>query len=158
VLSKKPSQVHPADRLILEVAHMCKLVLGSSTAIHIDHILPHFLKPDIIICLDENNTPVEPEPILSKIPVGTLKPAPTEPDNLKWIAVVLATRNQMITDSNEYVGPIMTKVRQLRKFGYDPIVVPFNHWINLQTLEAKQNYLRKTLPISADSKLSSKAI
>lgn len=97
--------------------------MKANTPIAVEQVLPHYVKPDIILCFDDENNPVDPLPILSKTKGGFIKYIPDEAKHLKWLALLLATQNQIIKGTDKYVGPLNTKFRQLEKIGYAPIIV-----------------------------------
>lgn len=45
------------------------------------------------------------------------------PDLGKWFVIMLLGRNSVTLFSNEYTGLTLCKVRQLKKLGYEPIMV-----------------------------------
>lgn len=45
------------------------------------------------------------------------------PELGKWFAVLILVRNSVLYYSNEYNGLTMCKIRQLKKLGYEPILV-----------------------------------
>ena len=91
-------------------------------AAYLQRILPHFTQTDVILCLDENNNAIPPEPILNKINTH-IKRVPEEFKNQKWIAMILATETLLIRGTNEFSGNLSAKIRHLEKVGYVPVVV-----------------------------------
>ncbi|XP_043278377.1 FAST kinase domain-containing protein 5, mitochondrial isoform X2 [Venturia canescens] len=134
-----------SDKFTREVVHMCKFAVKAGTPISIEQVLPQYVKPDIILCFDEANNPVDPQPILSKTDQGYIKYVPDEGKHLKWIAVNLATQNQIIKGDNKVVGPLNCKMKQLQKIGYTTIMININDWHDLLTLEHKSEYIREKL-------------
>lgn len=96
-------------------------LLGEN-AVTFEHILPHFMKADMVIALDDNNKPLPVRDILPNhmgikyIPEGYKK-------NVKWFVIIAGTNYTCIMDTCTSVGYFSTKIRQLRRIGYIPILV-----------------------------------
>lgn len=79
------------------------------------------LLPDILFCTDANGRPVIiPEP-MRKIKVFNEFKKP--PKLGKWFVIMILTRNSTLLHSNEHNGLTACKIRQLKKLGYEPILV-----------------------------------
>ncbi|XP_033211557.1 FAST kinase domain-containing protein 5, mitochondrial-like isoform X2 [Belonocnema kinseyi] len=110
----------------------------------LNKILPHFSQTDIILCLDEDNNTIPPKPILRDIN-SHIKRVPEEFKNRKWIAIIFATETLLIRGTNQFTGNLCAKIRQLKKVGYVPIVVPYVEWKILYTDLKKYEYLRQKI-------------
>lgn len=85
------------------------------------HYLLPFLFLDILFCIGSDGKPVIiPEKMKNKIVFNDFdKP----PELGKWFAMMIFSRNSVLFNSNEYTGLTSCKIRQLKKIGYEPIVV-----------------------------------
>ncbi|XP_019872649.1 FAST kinase domain-containing protein 5, mitochondrial [Aethina tumida] len=132
-----------ADQLILDTIDTITEYVGDKRYLYIEHVLPHFSKADVILCKD-NTTNKFVEPIgFTNYVFGDIM-VPHKDDNLKWYAVVIAGWNNTIRDTNFPVGQIVTKMRQLEKIGYTPILVIWSEFIDLNK-EQKLYYIRNKL-------------
>lgn len=114
-----------ADQLILDTVDTITEYIGDKRYLYIEHVLPHFSKADVILCKD-NTTNKFVEPIgFTNYVFGDIM-VPHKDNNLKWYAVVIAGWNNTIRDTNFPVGQIVTKIRQLEKIGYTPILVRYS--------------------------------
>ena len=97
----------------------------SKDAACVYRILPHFTNRDIILCLDEQNNAIPPDLILNQIDTP-IKRIPEEYRNRqKWIAIIFATQTHFARTTHQFTGILHAKVRQLRKVGFEPIVVSY---------------------------------
>lgn len=86
----------------------------------INCLIIHFFQ-DILFCIGTDGKPVSiPESIKKKTVFHDFK---KPPELGKWFAVMILVRNSVLYYSNEYNGLTMCKIRQLKKLGYEPIVV-----------------------------------
>lgn len=76
---------------------------------------------DIIICNDEAGSPKPVSDIFSKSEFGKIHKLPDTVN--KWIVLVVAPRNAIITGRNVPTGPYHKKILELRKLGYYPTLV-----------------------------------
>ncbi|GLV35764.1 uncharacterized protein CBL_01085 [Carabus blaptoides fortunei] len=132
-----------ADKLMLDVKETLEVVLGQSEFLHIDYILPHYQKPDIIICKDKEGHPVDVKQHFCQYTTGNIKKPSTTKD-YKWFAIVIGSWNMNIRSTTTPVGTLNTKLRQLKKIGYQPTVVFWWEFMQLSRAE-KENYMRSKL-------------
>ncbi|XP_046738551.1 FAST kinase domain-containing protein 5, mitochondrial-like [Diprion similis] len=131
------------DYLKLDVIRVCEEYLGSKEMLHVDHVLPQYCHPDIIVCLDAMKRPIPISSMLSGIPLGTVKRAPRiDVYGTKWLAVVIGTRNAVAKNTNRVLGHFRAKFRQLEHIGYDPVLIHWQDWILLKNDEQKFKYLQ----------------
>lgn len=98
--------------------------LGSKGVVHVDHVLPQYQHPDVIICFDNSNNPIPLSSTLSKIPFGSVKyPPKLTPEDIKWLALIMGSNNSYARNTNRLLGHISAKYRQLEHIGYTPHVV-----------------------------------
>nr|XP_046471742.1 FAST kinase domain-containing protein 5, mitochondrial-like isoform X1 [Neodiprion pinetum] len=139
----KGLQLNFSDYLMLDVIRICEEYLGSKKMVHVDHVLPQYYHPDIIVCLDDKKRPVPISSVLSKIPFGSVKRAPKiDADGTKWLAVVIGTRNALAKNTNRVLGHFCAKQRQLEYIGYDPFLIFWQDWSQLKNDEQKFKYLQ----------------
>jgi len=78
---------------------------------------------DILFCINTNGKPVPiPETIKNRTVLSDFK---KPPELGKWFAITALVRNSVLYYSNEYNGLTLCKIRQLKKLGYEPILVRF---------------------------------
>ncbi|XP_057318256.1 FAST kinase domain-containing protein 5, mitochondrial [Microplitis mediator] len=147
-------KVQSYQKFIFEFVSLLKEVIGSKDFL-VEQTLPHFQRADIIMCIDDQNNIVSPASYFPKSEVGSIKYAPKEPVNLKWLAIVLASSNHTFRNTNDPCGTMQAKLRQLRRIGYTPVMVPYNTWYGkLKSLDAKKNYIRECLLQHGVNKIS----
>lgn len=132
-----------------QIIAICEQLLKPTFPIHIEKILPHFFCEDIVICLDEKNNLINPEPILSAIKPGLVKAVPQEARKYKWLVLILCSRNILMKGTNEPSGILSTKCRQLKSLGYTPIVVSYQTWYEAKNEEnceqIREDYIKTLL-------------
>lgn len=76
---------------------------------------------DILFCIGEDGKPVTIPEVLKENTIlhDFKKPAGVG----KWFAVIFLVKNSVIYYSNEYNGLTSCKIRQIKKLGYEPILV-----------------------------------
>lgn len=78
---------------------------------------------DILFCINTNGKPVPiPERIKNRTVLSDFK---KPPELGKWFAITALVRNSVLYYTNEYNGLTLCKIRQLKKLGYEPILVRF---------------------------------
>ncbi|XP_012250746.2 FAST kinase domain-containing protein 5, mitochondrial-like [Athalia rosae] len=126
-----------------DVIRICEAYLGSRDMLHVDHILPQYGRADIIICLDEANTPVPIGSIFSELPVGNVKhPPKIDINGAKWLALIIGTIHSYALDTDRPLGHICAKRRQLEHIGYEPTVIFWQDWMSLENDMDKFKYLQ----------------
>lgn len=116
------------------------------------HVLPHYQRPDIIYCFDENGKSVTekvledfPKPYSGKIIfkeslLSQHDELAVKANKLKMIAVVLGGWNFYLRDSRKPTGGLRLKIEQLELVGYKTVLIHFEDWVN-QPLEAKEKLI-----------------
>ncbi|KOC59256.1 FAST kinase domain-containing protein 5 [Habropoda laboriosa] len=117
--------VHRKDNRIKlrnEVVFLCKNKLGIN--VYIDYILPHHSHRHIVLGLDENNKCIDVEPILSKMPLGTIKYVNSdELKKIKWKVLYIYPALAKIHGYDGYNGNLCKRVSHIRTVGYTPLPV-----------------------------------
>ncbi|KAK2581967.1 hypothetical protein KPH14_002407 [Odynerus spinipes] len=131
------------NKMYNEIVYVLKEYMGSDVNLYIGKLLPHFLQNDIVIGIDKYGNFISAEPILSQLCEFTIKRVDdTFPENVKWIAFVIIHYNHRIKGTNEPIGIIKAKVRQLKRIGYSPILITDDDWSRSMVLEEKGKYLK----------------
>jgi hypothetical protein len=116
------------------------------------HLLPHYQRPDIICCFDENGKPVTneiidcfPKPYSGKVLTKEFilsrhETFASQTDKLRMVAVVLGGWNFYIRDSRKPTGGLKLKIEQLELIGYKTVLVHFEDWLN-QPREATEKLI-----------------
>lgn len=110
------------QRFTLEFVQLLKEVLGSKEIVVLQ-VLPHLQRSEVLMCIDKENKIVPAAPYFQKIDYSSIKYAPKEPADCRWLAFILASHNHLFRGTTEPCGTLEAKIRQLKKIGYHPIVV-----------------------------------
>lgn len=103
---------------------MLQEIFNNTSDITLCRPLPHYAPKDIVICLDEQNQLVPSEKLLHSFGPNEFKRVDKETEkNTKWIALVIASHNLVIRDTELPVGILAMKLRQLSIIGYTPVMV-----------------------------------
>lgn len=108
----------------------------------LSHILPHYERPDMIYCFDENGKSITPEiqkafgdpniytgTIYSKdLILERLPELADRKDKLKFVAVVVGSWNLFLRNSDIPVGLLRMKLEQLEMIGWKTVLVPYSDW------------------------------
>lgn len=128
-----------ADKLILDVIEHTRHIVGGSKHMHVEHVLPHFPKADIILCKDiQTGKFVEPAGFENYIFGDVMYPHNTK--DFKWYAVVIVGWNNTVRNTVKPVGLINFKTRHLKVVGYNPVLVIWNEYMKLPRNE-KLSYI-----------------
>ncbi|XP_046738550.1 FAST kinase domain-containing protein 5, mitochondrial-like [Diprion similis] len=129
--------------VILDVIRVCEKYLGSKKMFHVDHVLPQYCHPDIIVCLDAKKRPIPISSMLSQIPFGSVKRVPRiGADDTKWLALVVTPPNVFAGNTNRLLRDFHAKKRQLKHIGYDPVWITLRNWQRLENDKQKFEYLQ----------------
>lgn len=138
-----------SDILLLDVKEFLHRQFGPNT---LCHVLPHYQRPDIVYCFDENGKSITEEiaecfppnyrgVILSKEKLIAQKPELADKvNNSKMIAVILGGWNLYLRDTDIPTGGLRQKLEQLEIIGYTPVLIHWNMWLK-QTSDAKEQFL-----------------
>lgn len=138
-----------SDTLLLDMKDFLHRQFGPNT---LCHILPHYQRPDIVYCFDENGKSITEEiaecfppnyrgVILSKENLIAQKPELADKVNKsKMIAVILGGWNLYLRDTDVPTGGLRQKLEQLEIIGYTPVLIHWNMWLK-QTSDAKEQFL-----------------
>lgn len=101
-------------------------MFNNTSDIIIDQPLPQYIIPDVILCLNEQNQLVPVKDHLSKYEKKEIKWMRKEDlNNNKLIALIMGHHGVLINGTNLPIGHLASKMRQLVKIGYKPIMVSF---------------------------------
>lgn len=124
VPERQKKNMTASDRLFFDTYDAVAELLGGETYLSNQYILPHFHRADIICCFDEKlNKFVQPKGF-DKYSLSDIK-YPEKCQGLRWIAIVPLGVNSCVRVAPEELGNIKMKTRQLRKIGYEPVLVSF---------------------------------
>ncbi|KAL1451779.1 hypothetical protein WDU94_006125 [Cyamophila willieti] len=146
------NKVVKSDELGITVINKLAQLLGGKEYVHQAYVLPHFIRPDIIFCVKDGKPVPIPEGMTDLV---YMNPTPAMPSG-KWYAIVLMSFSQVVKNTqNQYKGNFMCKNRQLKKLGYEPIVITAFEWKD-ETEQAREKILRGKLGFlrSEDSAVS----
>ncbi|KAF2900424.1 hypothetical protein ILUMI_05763 [Ignelater luminosus] len=130
-----------ADKFYLTVQDTVAKIVHGPENIHTDHILPNFVKSDIIICLNKDGNFIQPSGFEDYI-LGDVMQAPN-PD-LRWYAIIPVNWNNVIRNTTEPLGLIKMKCRLLKAVGYEPIMIIWSEFQKLQEKE-KIEYIKNKI-------------
>lgn len=93
---------------------------------HIDYILPYSGQQFIVLGFDNYNNSVEIEPILSAMPMYSIKKVDSvELKTIHWIVLFMLSTSTKVFGHNGYIGHVHRELRHLKTIGYTPILVIF---------------------------------
>lgn len=118
-----------------------KLLVGGAKYILSAHLLPHFPKPDIVICRHKDGHFIEPNGFHNYI-LGDIMYALKQP-NIDWFSIVVVGWNNVIRGSSLPMGQTLMKQRHLKLIGYKPVLVIWNEYMKLSKNEKIGYILRK---------------
>ncbi|KAK9745220.1 RAP domain [Popillia japonica] len=128
-----------ATKSILDVIDTLIRIVGSKELLYIGHVLPHYAKSDIILCLDkETNKFTEPS-ALNAYELHQIK-YPKDCDKFKWYCFVVLGLNLITRNTFQPLGTSNMKRRHLKAIGYEPILIMWNEYNFLQP-EEKIDYI-----------------
>ncbi|CAL7937076.1 unnamed protein product [Xylocopa violacea] len=131
-------------KLKTEIIHICKNKLGINVCI--DYILPYCLFKEMVIGIDKDNNPVDIEPILSAMPMGSIKHVTKDKlEGIKLKILLILTANLNIIGHNGYIGFVYRRYRHLKAIGYTPIPFLEQEWNSFSQEQEKENYLRRLI-------------
>ncbi|CAK9819711.1 FAST kinase domain-containing protein 5, mitochondrial [Anthophora plagiata] len=105
-----------------EIVFLCKNNLGIDP--YVDYILPNHSQRYIILGLDENGKCIDVEPILSKMPLGTIKYVNSdEMKKIKWKILFIIPTLARIQGHNSIHGNMRKNIKHLITIGYTPLLV-----------------------------------
>lgn len=123
-------RIAAGDKLLFNIADTLETVLGGKEYKDIIHVCPHFIRPDILFCKDKQGNFVK----IGKIEKPNIDDILYPRDDNQWFAVIAASWNSYIRGTLLPTGILATKIRQLKKIGYTPIMVKtFLYYLKLQT-------------------------
>ncbi|GJQ85365.1 hypothetical protein Trydic_g10139 [Trypoxylus dichotomus] len=128
-----------SNKMIFDVIEIITRIVGDQKYLYIGHILPHYTKSDIVLCLDKTtNAFVEPL-ALKNYKLHEIK-YPTDLEKYKWYCFVVVGNNLTARNTTNPLGILNMKQRHLRTIGYDPILVTWNQY-NWLEMEEKVDYI-----------------
>ena len=147
------------DQLLLDVKESMEKIWGENV---LTHILPHYQRPDIIYCFDDNHKSVTPKildcfpphyqgEILSKEYLLSQKEELADMKKHQLIAVVVGGWNFFIRDTNIPTGVLRMKIEQLELIGYKTILVCWSEWASM-SVSQKKEYLEEAVHMALTKK------
>jgi len=134
----QPYKLTHSDHLLLNLKEYFEQKYGFNT---LRLVLPHYQKPDIVHCFDENGKSVTNK-IIDCLPTtlydGTIltkeyifsqnKELADNADKYKLVAVVVGGWNLYIRGTKTPTGGLRMKLEQLEKIGYRTVLVHWHDW------------------------------
>ncbi|KAJ9588112.1 hypothetical protein L9F63_018521 [Diploptera punctata] len=136
-------KLNSSNKILLEVYLAAIAVLGSEKKVHLGHLVPHRERADIIYGLNEDGTAVDIPLSFRSLKIGMCKKPPDVP-NTRWYCIIIGGWNTLVRNTNEPVGSLVSKIRQLHILDYNTILVPWYEW-RLLPAEEQQNYLHSKI-------------
>ncbi|XP_054728329.1 FAST kinase domain-containing protein 5, mitochondrial [Anastrepha obliqua] len=141
-------RLNHTDRILLEIKETCERILRPNT---LKHILPHFQRPDVIICYDNKNRQALslasscPEDYSGDILTRTLLLGDSDSPEVDTVAIVIVGWNNMVKEKQRFTGLFEMKLKQLRLLGHKPVPIYWHEWRALETPIDRQQFLRRKL-------------
>jgi len=132
-----------SDQFFLDTVDTVKKIIGSEELMYIHHVLPHFTRADILLCQDKTTKKYVKPPCFERYVLGDIM-IPFNDGSLKWHALVVVGWNNTIRQTSLLLGHSLMKERQLRKIGYNPVMIIWNEFIKLSP-EEKEEYVMQKL-------------
>ena len=127
--TEERKNTHSSDKLILDVLRISKRIAGGEEFAKALHVCPTTLKPDVILCYDEEIKKfIEPRGFEGYV-IGDVM-TPNFRENLKWFCLVPVGVNNIIRYVYEPLGIVKMKMRQLKRLGFEPIIVSIFFFAN----------------------------
>ncbi|KAL7029788.1 hypothetical protein ACKWTF_006367 [Chironomus riparius] len=137
----QPYKLTHGDKLLLDVQELSEIKYGKNI---LTQAIPHFERPDILYCFDENRKSVtedlldifpprdeHPGVVFSKEHLLSQKPQFADNmDRYKMIAIVIGGWNFYLRETRQPTGVLRLKLDQLRLIGYTPILIYWHNWAN----------------------------
>lgn len=135
------------DKLLLNLKEVLEDKYGYNL---LTHVLPHYQRPDIVYCFDENGKSVTKElldafpenysgEIISKdLLFAKKKEFADNSDKYRMVAILLGGWNFFIRNTTIPTGGLRMKLEQLEMIGYKPILIPWIEWIKYTDEEKEQ--------------------
>ncbi|KAF0291168.1 FAST kinase domain-containing protein 5, mitochondrial [Amphibalanus amphitrite] len=129
-----------AENTQLAVRATLAELLGGPDRVAALHVLPHFVTPDIVVCLDSSGRGLVLPPAYIRQPaLAAKRPLPGLGH---WVCVVVGGRSCYTRNDQHPVGNFLMRLRQLQLVGYSVLEVP---WYEFQDKSHRLGYLRRKL-------------
>lgn len=129
------------DKLLLDVKDLTEMKFGYNI---VTQPLPHYERPDIVYCFDENGRSITKEvescfqgreehngEIYSKEKVLSQMPElASQADKLRFLAIIIGGWNFYLRGTKTPTGALRVKIEQLQMIGYIPVLIYWNDWAN----------------------------
>ncbi|XP_055371553.1 uncharacterized protein LOC129605677 [Condylostylus longicornis] len=150
-------KLNQTDKILLEVKDSCQKIFKFCS---IKHILPHFQRPDIVLCYDKSKKEaINLEDSSIEDYTGIILTRENmfndgiEKENITTIAIVIAGWNNYVRGFERYTGIMEMKLKQLQLLNHKYVVIPWHEWKDLQGRDDRERYLkRKLIPLTELSK------
>ncbi|CAG9770167.1 unnamed protein product [Ceutorhynchus assimilis] len=137
-------KLSPKDKLFLDIKDLTEKIVGNKDFVMVQHVLPHFPSPDLIICKNTiTGGFVKPEGLDRYILGDVMRPPKNR--NLKWYALVALSWNNTMRNSCDILGHSAMKIRHLEKVGYTPVQIIWNQYMFISQEEKKKYILDKLI-------------
>lgn len=137
------------DKLILDVKDFTENKFGYNI---LTQALPHYERPDIIFCFDENGRSITKDiedcfqardehngEIYSKEKVLSQKPElASQSDKLRFLAIIIGGWNFYLRGTQTPTGSLRVKLEQLQLIGYTPVLIYWHDWAMKSMHEKEQ--------------------
>ncbi|XP_011177260.2 FAST kinase domain-containing protein 5, mitochondrial [Zeugodacus cucurbitae] len=141
-------RLNKTDRILLEIKETLERILRPNT---LKHILPHFERPDLVVCYD--NKQRHAIPLAADCPVDysgailtrDLLLGDSEKVDVDTLAIVIVGWNNVVKDKERFTGLFDMKLKQLRLLGHKPILIYWHEWRTLETPMDRQQFLKRKL-------------
>ncbi|XP_055912062.1 uncharacterized protein LOC129946061 [Eupeodes corollae] len=137
------------DRILLEIKEATDGLMKTST---FKHILPHFERPDVVLCYD--TVKKKAIPLSPNCPEDYIGAILTREDmlgdlsgdsNLVTVAISVGGWNNAVRDKNRPTGSFQMKLKQLDLLGHKPCVIYWHEWRLLENHRDRQHYMKRKL-------------
>lgn len=93
------------------------------------HVLPHYVKPDLVIAMNSFNKTLPVKEIITDS--ETIKYIPDQyKNNITWYAIIIGTDYSYLHNTSQLTGIVSSKMRQLHRIGYTPVLVNIITFVN----------------------------
>ncbi|XP_067641278.1 FAST kinase domain-containing protein 5, mitochondrial isoform X2 [Eurosta solidaginis] len=135
------------DLILVEVKETFERIYRPCT---FKHILPHFDRPDVVICYD--NAQRKAVPLADSCPedysdilTRSLLLGNADRPEVDTVVIVIVGWNNVIKDKNRFTGLFEMKLQQLRTLGHKPVVIFWYEWRTQETPVDRKQFLQRKL-------------
>lgn len=148
----QPYRLTHSDQLLLNLKEFLERIYGVNI---LHQVLPHFQRPDVVYCFDENGNSVTDKlldclpPLYDGVIVTKeyLLSKKTEfadnIDKFRMVAVILGGWNFYLRGTKIPTGGLRMKMEQLEMIGYQPILIHWDDWLHMKMSEKEKLFERE---------------